>query len=280
MKLLHRLAATLATATLLQFSVTPLARAVNFGKVEVPQERFVAIATPFGVGTRRYNLLIIEQISNQRRCWQEVGNNPTQINPLFETFDFSGICGRSTDSNGYSVRLNDQDLGSRLILSVVPRGDELVLVASSLRERNVQVEIGRTNGFAEGYLKIELDPGWRFTKRTYGGKVLGHVYLTSDGGNANVPPPSPPNSGESLPPADREIIFTPSNDNNRPQPTPTEDRRPLPPPLPPLNQDSNPQNSPRQLPPPPPRERIDAQNQQNPTPSPSVANERKIPTFE
>ncbi|NEO26226.1 MAG: DUF3747 domain-containing protein [Kamptonema sp. SIO4C4] len=275
MKRLHRLTATLATATLLQLSATPLARAVNFDKVEVSQNRFVAIATPFGVNTRRYNLLIIEQLSNQRRCWQEVGNNPTQINPLFETFDFTGICGRSTDSNGYSVRLNGQDLGSRLILSVVPKGDELVLVASSLRERNVQIEIGRTNGFAEGYLKIELDPGWRFTKRTYGGKVLGHVYLTAEGESANVPPPPTRDSEDTLPPADREIIFTPSNDNRNPQPTPTENPRPLPPPLPPLNQESNPQ---QQLPPPPPRERIDAQNQQNQ--NPSVANERRIPTFE
>ena len=28
--------------------------------------------------------------------------------------------------------------------------------------------------------KISLDPGWRFTKRTYQGRELGHVYLTYD----------------------------------------------------------------------------------------------------
>ncbi|WP_204102061.1 MULTISPECIES: DUF3747 domain-containing protein, partial [Spirulina sp. CCY15215] len=224
MKFLHKLTATLTTTILFSAGMLAPARAAyDFAKVEVDQRRFVAIATPFGVGRRYYNLIIMEQQANGRNCWQENGENPTFIEPTWESFDFTGICGRSTDSNGYSARINDTDLGWRFILSVVQRGDELVLLANSPRERTT-IEIGRTRGMdsSDRYLKIHLDPGWRFTKRTYNGRALGHVYLTSDSNTANIPPvQEPPGilnppSNTSLPPADRELIFTPEPN---PQPT-------------------------------------------------------------
>ncbi|MGK7928438.1 MAG: DUF3747 domain-containing protein [Spirulina sp.] len=230
MKFLHKLTTTLTAAALLSCGFLAPARAYTFGKVEVDQRRFVAIATPFGVGRRYYNLIIMEQKSNRRACWREYGNSPTFIEPSWEQFDFTGICGRSTDSNGYSIRVNDNDLGARFILSVVRRGNELVLMANSLRER-AGVEIGRTRGIDNGdrYLKIHLDPGWRFTKRSYNGRMLGHVYLTSDSNTANIPPArdpiSNPPSATPLPPADRELIFTPES-NSRPS-TPPPPRRPI-----------------------------------------------------
>lgn len=263
MKFLHKVTATLTTAILLSCGMlTPARAAYTFSKVEVDQRRFVAIATPFGVGRRYYNLIIMEQQANGRPCWREHGNNPTFIDPTWETFDFTGVCGRSTDSNGYSMRVNDNDMGARFILSVVRRGDELVLMANSIRERTY-VEIGRTRGMdnSERYLKIHLDPGWRFTKRTYNGRMLGHVYLTSDSSTANIPPardsrPSNPPANTPLPPADRELIFTPES-NSRP---------------------SNPTPSPRTtVTPPPPRRPININSR--PT-NPGTASERSIPTFE
>lgn len=268
MKLLQKLTTTLITTTLfpltLAASFASSAQAVNFGKVEVNQGSFVAIASPFGVGQRKYSLVVIEQLSNQQACWSELGSNPTVVNPLYQTFDFTGICGRSVDSNGYSVRFQDQDLGSRLILSIVPQGNELVLVASSLRERNLRLEIGRTHGYAEGHLKIHLDPGWRFTKRTYEGSTLGHVYFTSDGANAEVPPPpSTPNpNNNTMPPADRELIFTPSSNNPTPR-KPARSIRPLPPPSNSVDPRNNTPSNVPQLPPPPEIRRIQANSNTN-----------------
>ncbi|MFP4298240.1 MAG: DUF3747 domain-containing protein [Spirulinaceae cyanobacterium] len=235
-------ATVFATISLWNFSSPAAVKASVFGNVEVSQNRFVAIASPFGVNQQRYNLIIIEQIGNQRPCWQEYGSNPTIIEPLYETFDFTGICSRSTDSNGYSIRVDNRDFSGDLILTIVRRGDELVLMGSTLRGRSQPVVIGRTQGIGNGYHKIILDPGWRFTKRTYQGRNLAHVYLTGDstqvgmpGDNTNVATPSRPTSplpppsavtptnppGVTLPPPDREIIFTPQNTPPPPLPQPS-----------------------------------------------------------
>ena len=243
------LATIFATASLWNLSSPAAVKASIFDNVEVSQDRFVAIASPFGVNQQRYNLIIIEQIGNQRPCWREYGSNPTIIDPLYETFDFTGVCSRSTDSNGYSIRVDNRDFSGDLILTLVRRGDELVLMGSTLRGRSQPVVIGRTQGIGNGYHKIELDPGWRFTKRTYQGRRLAHVYLTGDsaqvgmpGDNTNVATPSRPTSplpppsavtptnppGVTLPPPEREIIFTPQSTPPPPLPrpsTPANERR-------------------------------------------------------
>ncbi|MEM9483295.1 MAG: DUF3747 domain-containing protein, partial [Cyanobacteria bacterium P01_F01_bin.116] len=103
------------------------AMAAQFGQQPIASDRVVAVAEPVSNG-RFYKLLIIEQVSSVRRCWQEQGSSPTTVNPLLLTFDFTGICGRSSDSNGYSVRIGGEDLGSRYRLQVEKRGDVLVLV--------------------------------------------------------------------------------------------------------------------------------------------------------
>ncbi|MCW6037506.1 DUF3747 domain-containing protein, partial [Spirulina subsalsa FACHB-351] len=212
-KPIQQVAAALSGLLLLPWGSPTLAQSTPFGQVEVQQDSFVAIATPFGVERRQYNLLIVQQLNNRQPCWREYGSNPTLIDPLLLNFDFTGICERSTDSNGYSLRIGNEDYGWRFILRLVQRGDEVVLVASSIREPNTRpIEIGRTHGLAEGYMKIHLDPGWRFTKRTYGGRTLGHVYLTADSLNTASPPPPPatrPVTNTPPPTVDREIIFTP-----------------------------------------------------------------------
>lgn len=77
--------------------------------------------------------------------------------------------------------MKGQDLCLRYSLSVVRRDGDLVLIGTSNTARNAPViEIGRTHGISSGFSKIVLEPGWRFTKRTFNSKTLGHVYLTSD----------------------------------------------------------------------------------------------------
>lgn len=169
----------LATASLFTFGRLSPTSAGTFDSVEVNTDNFIAVAAPFG--EKKHQLLIIEQLSNRRPCWSESGSNPVVVEPLLLNFDFTGICGRSTDSNGYSIRMSDQDLGLDYILRIVERKGELVLVGTNTRNRNAPpIEIGRTGGISDGFMKIVLDPGWRFTRRMYQGRALGHIYLTID----------------------------------------------------------------------------------------------------
>lgn len=168
-----------AAATL--WSLTPVksATASQFQQMEVIQEDFIAIAAPVGQ-TRNYQLLILEQLADDRLCWTESGFNPIVVDPLLLGFDFTGICGRSTDSNGYSLRMGGEDWGLNYDLRIIQRDGDLVLMGVPLRGNGASIELGRTNGIVSGFVKIMLNPGWRFTKRTYEGEILGHVYLTND----------------------------------------------------------------------------------------------------
>ncbi|NCJ07523.1 DUF3747 domain-containing protein [Synechococcales cyanobacterium C] len=165
-------------------SLSP-ATAVTFGQQEVDQSRFIAVAAP--VGTQFHQLLVIEQISDARPCWETSGSNPVVVEPLLVNFDFTGICGRSVDSNGYSLRIDGEDLGLQYSLRVRRRDNDLVLVAAPSRSGQEEIEIGRANGFTQGFAKLRLDPGWRFTKRSFEDRVLGHIYLTRETGDLPFP---------------------------------------------------------------------------------------------
>ncbi|WAL60480.1 DUF3747 domain-containing protein [Thermocoleostomius sinensis] len=172
------------SAALTTLFVTHSAWAVGgFGQSEVEQTRFIAVAAPVGNSNER-QLLILEQISDDRPCWTESGSNPTVVDPLMLSFDFTGICGRSTDANGYSLRINGQDLALHYQFRIEQRSNDLVLVASLNDPANrdaPDIEVGRTNGLTNGFARINLNPGWRFTKRTLNDRVLGHVYVTYEG---------------------------------------------------------------------------------------------------
>lgn len=193
---IRRSLAALSTAMLMTVSaLVPAKAAFKFDQTEINQNRVVAIAVPRGIGG--HSLLVLEQISNQKDCWQEMGNTPTVIDPLLLNFDFTGICGRATDSNGYSLRMAGIDLGLEYTLSLQSSNGDIKLVGTPRDSKAKPVVIGRTNGITDGMLKISLDPGWRFTKRAYEGKTLGHFYLTSDStpdgfeGNPGTPIPTP-----------------------------------------------------------------------------------------
>lgn len=169
--------AALATAVLSTITIFNPASAVTFGQKEIEQSKIIAIAIP---GSTFPKLYVIEQISNARPCWSESGSNPIIVDPLFSTFDFTGICGRAMDSNGYSIRMANQDLGLQYNLRLVQKENDIVLIGYSFQPNAPQIEIGRTYGISNEPMKIILNPGWRFTKRTYEGKTLGHTYFTND----------------------------------------------------------------------------------------------------
>lgn len=196
---------TLGAASL---TLTLPANAQFFDETEIDQNAVVAVAEPYGeVGKTNYNLILIEQVpGKQPACWGESGSGPVQVDPLLLNFDFSGVCRRATDSNGYSVRIDGQDLGQKYLLRIAPRNGELVLVATPRERGLAELLIGRSYGSADGFLKIFLDPAWRFTRRTYQGKALGHTYLSSSSSQLNAP--------ETLPAGDD--LVTPSSPNPLP----------------------------------------------------------------
>lgn len=236
-------------------------QAITFEQQEINQSQFVAIARPYG--NRQYDLLIIQQIPGQRDCWKEMGSNPVKVDPLLLNFDFTGSCERSADSNGYSIRIDGQDYGLNYLLRIVERNNELFLIGSSrTNSQQSDVVVGRTNGIAPGLLKISLNPGWRFTKRAYQGKTLGHVYLTGERQamastnllNAAIPTPRS-SSTANTPEPPKELTFT--AEGTKPQPprptlpqNNTEPVLPLPP-VPGVSEPSSePSNSQPPLPPP------------------------------
>ncbi|MBD2106592.1 DUF3747 domain-containing protein [Nodosilinea sp. FACHB-13] len=173
---------TTAAVVLTGLAAAPMARAQQFDQQPIDPNLAVAIASPVRNGAF-YSLMILTQVPNQRQCWQEQGQagGPVTVDPLLLNFDFTGACDRSTDGNGYSVRINGQDLRVHYRLEVSARQNDLVLFARPTRDRSAPpIEIGRTNGRTDGFLKIQLNPGWQMTRRTYNGQPVGHIYLTHD----------------------------------------------------------------------------------------------------
>lgn len=145
--------------------------ATTFTASEVDQNRFVLLATSGGS-----RLTVLEQISNARSCWQDNGN---EVQVLLLNFDFTGICGRSTDLNGYSVRTGGEDQGAQYRLQVRTEGNLMVLYAVP-RRGGTAIEVGRTQSIPQQFGRIYLNSGWRLTRRTFNGQTLGHLYLTHD----------------------------------------------------------------------------------------------------
>ncbi|WP_144866688.1 DUF3747 domain-containing protein [Hyella patelloides] len=192
MKLRNKLSIVAITSIILGSTFSLLPAKAQTGEQQIDQSQVTAVAVP---GGRFYNLVVVEQIPGQQQCWQESGSQPTVIEPLWTTFDFTGSCRRAADSNGYSVRLDGQDTSLDYSLDLVEQGDEVQLVAVS-RADNSRTVVGKTFGKQEGqFLKVYLNPGWEFTKKTFEGKALGHFHFSGDTAAiaaAGDNPPAPP----------------------------------------------------------------------------------------
>lgn len=162
-------------------SLAPLhSQGALFGARDVAQERFVLVAAPIGDGSRA-QLNIYEQVTNRRPCFAVSGANPARVDPLLGTFDFTGICTRYIDANGYSLRVGDNDLATVYRISVVRSGNDNILLATPHRGKTgPEMILARTNGQAAGFLQFTPEPGWRLKRRHFGTRALGHVYIYRD----------------------------------------------------------------------------------------------------
>jgi hypothetical protein len=157
--------------------VPPAAAGALFQIAELNAANFVLVAAPIGDGERA-QLNIYEQLSDQRPCFALLGAQPAQVDPLLSTFDFTGICGRFLDANGYSLRIGDSDLAPSYRLSVVREAqDNLLLAVPTRADAGPEMVVARTQGGGNGFLQLVLEPGWELKRRAYNGRNLGHVYL-------------------------------------------------------------------------------------------------------
>ena len=153
MSSIRPLAALLPLAGALAFvAPEPAAAQSLFGAEDVDQSKFVVVAAPVGDGSRA-QLNIYEQRSDARPCYAVQGSNPAVVDPLLSTFDFTGICNRYIDGNGYSLRIGDQDLGTVYRLSVVKEsGDTLLMALPTKPGAGPEMVVARSGGSGNGFL--------------------------------------------------------------------------------------------------------------------------------
>lgn len=177
-----------------------LAQGSLFTAVPVDTSKFILVSAPIGSGERS-QLNIYEQRSEKRPCFAVSGSAPAVVDPLLSTFDFTGICNRYIDGNGYSLRIGADDLGTLYRLSVVKTGSDVELLAVPTRDPSKPtLLIARTGGPGSDFLQLVMEPGWSLRRREYGKKTLGHLYVYREswpGGDAEPAPAA----AEPMPPA-------------------------------------------------------------------------------
>ena len=151
-----------------------------FGMAELDGHRFILVAAPIGSSGSRSQLNIYEQINSRRPCYAVAPGKPAVVTPLLTSFDFSGICGRYIDANGFSVRIGERDLANSYRLSVINGANDTLLMALPTSGGGPELVVARTQGAGTGFLKLEFEPGWRLARRHFRGRSLGHVYIYRD----------------------------------------------------------------------------------------------------
>jgi len=151
--------------------------AALFDSRPLDNSRFAVLARP--VGRSDWNLLVLEQVQPQPRCWES--RRDGLVDPSLNRFDYTGICNRYLDSNGYSLRVGQEDLATSHRLRLQQVGNVLLLQALSPNQPTALVvgrgEIPRRD--REGFVAIQLDPGWELQRRSYGNQTLNHLYFAN-----------------------------------------------------------------------------------------------------
>ena len=173
----YRRASTLAAISLGLALLLPdgMAAGALFDSRPLQQSRFAVLAQP--VGQRDWKLLVLEQIKTRPLCWTPRSDG--LMEPTLNTFNFTGICSRYLDSNGYSLRSGGQDLNLRYRLRLKQRGQRLELQAID-PDQAMPITVGTATvprRDRNGFVKIKLIAGWNLERRVYQGRTLSHVYF-------------------------------------------------------------------------------------------------------
>jgi hypothetical protein len=146
-----------------------------FSSRPLDASRFAVLGKP--VGRSDWTLLVLEQVQPAPRCWEQRADG--LIDPALNRFDFSGICSRYIDSNGYSLRIGQRDLASTYRLRLQQRGTTLELLAMTPSDpATLLVGLGRVDQRdRDGFVMIQLQPGWQLQRRVFGEQTLSHVYF-------------------------------------------------------------------------------------------------------
>ena len=157
-------------------SMPGLAQAL-FGSSPLQEERFAILAQ--AVGQDRWKLLVLEQIKARPLCWEE--RQDGLMNPSLNNFDFTGICSRYLDSNGYSLRTSGRDVDKRYRLRLIETRNGLALQAlDSVRGDGFTVaRASKVRRDKNAFVKLTLEPGWSLERRSYKGRTLSHVYFAN-----------------------------------------------------------------------------------------------------
>ena len=182
-------------------SLPGLARAL-FDSRPLQEDRFAILAQ--AVGRDRWKLLVLEQIKARPLCWEE--RQDGLMNPSLNNFDFTGICSRYLDSNGYSLRTSGTDADKRYRLRLNQSRNGLTLQAmDSLGGGGITVARARNvRRDKNAFVKLTLEPGWSLERRSYKGRPLSHVYFANAKPMNTLMATSKANTG------DRSLIFTAS----------------------------------------------------------------------
>ena len=173
-----------------------------FDSSPLQEERFAILAQ--AVGRDRWKLLVLEQIKARPLCWEE--RQDGLMNPSLNNFDFTGICSRYLDSNGYSLRTSGNDADKRYRLRLKQSRNGLALQAmDSVRGGGITVaRASKVRRDKNAFVKLTLEPGWSLERRSYKGRTLSHVYF------ANAKPMNTLMAASKANTGDRSLIFTAS----------------------------------------------------------------------
>jgi hypothetical protein len=172
------LAGLAVAGSALPAALPSLGRAATlFESRPLDSSRFSILARP--VADDDWNLLVLEQLRPVPRCWEPRADG--LVDPALNRFDYTDICSRYLDSNGYSLRVGEDDLAGSYRLRLEQVGDTLQLQAFNPNEPTLLV-VGRGRvplRDREGFVALQLDPGWELRRRAYGGQTLNHVYFAN-----------------------------------------------------------------------------------------------------
>ncbi|MFN9660301.1 MAG: DUF3747 domain-containing protein [Cyanobacteriota bacterium] len=179
-----------------------------FSSAPVQATSFAVLARPVGDGD--WTLVVLEQLQPRPFCWTPRPDG--LVDPSLNRFDYTGVCGRFIDSNGYSLRIGDVDLNHAYRLRVQQTGSELQLLATTAT-RGAELVVGRglvPRRDRDLFVSLQLEPGWELQRRMFGDRSLNHVYFANSqpldsliatvrGGTSEVVPPQ--GNGLLAPPA-------------------------------------------------------------------------------